>query len=108
MNGGSVTSGSPVCHAMTNKTEDIKQIVRDAAREVVLEMIAEHGYTVTPYAGAWMVRGAHFCVVFTCLESITQSQLRPNWLKDSFEDEEPEMVEELENLSFFGGEYDFA
>ena len=99
---------SPAYYAMTDKIEEIKQLVRDAAREVVLDMIADHGYTVTPYAGAWLVRGAYFSVVFTRLESITESQLRPNWLKRSDDYEEPDAVEELENLSFECKDYDYA
>lgn len=99
---------SPAYYAMTDKIEEIKQLVRDAAREVVLDMIADHGYTVTPYAGAWLVRGAHYCVVFTCLESICPSQLKRKWRSEFDEVEDQDAVEELESLEFGSEFYDYA
>lgn len=56
-------------------------------------MCADRGYSVRPYAGAWLISGDRFSLVVTSLPHVTASQLDPAWLDD--DDQDDEDIEDL-------------
>lgn len=57
-------------------------------------MCADRGYTVRPYAGAWLISGDRFSLVVTSLPHVTASQLDPAWLADDTDDQDDD-IEDL-------------
>lgn len=59
-------------------------------------MCADRGYTVRPYAGAWLISGDRFSLVVTSLPHVTARQLDPAWLvDDDADDQDDDDIEDL-------------
>lgn len=64
----------------------MRQLLLEAAEQAVREMCADRGYSVRPYAGAWLISGDKFSLVVTSLAHVTATQLDPAWLVDDTDD----------------------
>lgn len=71
----------------------MNELILEAAEQAVREMCADRGYSVRPYAGAWLISGDRFSLVVTSLAHVTAGQLDAPWLDD--DDQDDDDIEDL-------------
>lgn len=80
----------------------MRDLVLSCAEQAVREMCADRGYTVRPYAGAWLISGDRFSLVVTSLPHVTAEQLDAPWLVDETDDQDDDIdslgIEALDGL----------